>query len=125
MRLHGGLHLDNSLTVANAGDCRAVLGCLSSNGGLNVIATPRQIMNHSGKKNTSFNSINVMNGPGGEFQESYLASSKIVAKPLTSVHNACEEAEKRKLAKVSFTINSLPSCYTTNMICKLIPGPSK
>ena len=44
------LHLDNSITVANAGDCRAVLGCLSSNGGLNVIATPRQIMNHSGKK---------------------------------------------------------------------------
>ena len=97
------LHLDNSLTVANAGDCRAVLGSLSSNDGLNVIATPRQSIKHKDKRDTNFNSINVMNGDGGEFQENCLASSKIVAKPLTSVHNACEEAEKRKLAKVSFT----------------------
>ena len=101
--MHGGFAPRQLITVANAGDCRAVLGSLSSNDGLNVIATPRQSIKHKDTRDTNFNSINVMNGDGGEFQENCLASSKIVAKPLTSVHNACEEAEKRKLAKVSFT----------------------
>ena len=102
------LHHDNSLTVANAGDCRAVLGSISSNDGLNVITRPRQVVNRSNEGEAKFNSVRIVQGDGGEFQENCLASSKIIAKPLTSVHNACVEAEKRKLAKVRLTLNSLP-----------------
>jgi serine/threonine protein phosphatase PrpC len=111
------LNNENTLTIANAGDCRAVIGSMRSNDGIIRLDSSSSIGNNNNNNleqqqipDSKFNSIKILNDLNDRDATSYNVKSSvsptgtgemtIIAKPMTSVHNACVEAEKKKLVKV-------------------------
>ena len=113
------LNYDNTLTIANAGDCRAVIGSIipnnndtnnrmkhiidddNNNDDDDTKPFQQQILNN--KPDSKFNSIIALNDLDTnttiQTNSPLDQNISIIAKPMTSIHNACVEKEKKQLQK--------------------------